>query len=429
MTNAALILITDPQRSLEDHAGLPLLKRTVLAAQKGGIEEFLMVVPENSEGRLKDLLSGDKRITSRIRWYRHENGNLSDSLRDISPESVLIIRAESVFDPDIIKKMNGSGLNNTSACVAVRNGSGRPEPGRCTLKLIEGVIVDCDAPGASHHTAGLILTRPGSLKSTPAGASDGHTDLCDVVKGLLRTGGVRALDVTDELCMEVDSQETMHESKRKLFERLGLITDSPFSYYVSRKLSGFASGALVKLPITPNQITLISFFTALLACWFYLQGGYWYSMTGALVFYASFILDLADGEVARLKYMSSKYGALFDSICDSISYSVILFCIALAIHRNADMPNILTVGVVAAGALFICTNLDTYIHLTGKDLWDNKPSPLERLFANEDCFLLSLFAFTLFDRLSWYLWIVAIGSIIYTLVLIGEMRVKKSSRA
>ncbi|MHC4358967.1 MAG: CDP-alcohol phosphatidyltransferase family protein, partial [Planctomycetota bacterium] len=187
------------------------------------------------------------------------------------------------------------------------------------------------------------------------------------------------------------------------------------------------SGVLVEYSITPNQITLVSFFIALVACWFYLQGGYRYSVLGAFILYVSILFYLADGEVARLKFTSSKYGALLDSICDSIVGSVVLFCIALAADRIDDVPNIITVGAVAAVSVFICTNLDTYIHLAEKDLWENKPSPLEKIFANEDCFYLALLGFTLLGMLPTYLWIVAAGTIVYTFVMLGEMTVRNLS--
>ena len=78
-------------------------------------------------------------------------------------------------------------------------------------------------------------------------------------------------------------------------------------------------------------------------------------------------------------------------------------------------------------SMFICTNLDTYIHLAEKDLWENKPSPLEKIFANEDCFYLALLGFTLLGMLPTYLWIVAAGTIVYTFVMLGEMTVRNLS--
>ena len=440
MPNLALILVTDPQKSLEDHAGLPLLKRTLLSAQKGGIDEFI-IVDADSDERLRTLLSKDARIHPRVRWS--DNDNLPDLIKDRAPEPIMLIKAEAVFDPNIIKLMAQPGLDNMAARVAVRNTAGKSRPGQCTLELNGDDVIDCSIriphqtdkhhqvgnPGNTKNvqTAGLILARPDALKYFAMKAAVSHLDLCDAVEDVLSAGKVKAVDVTNELCMEITSQETLQESKNKLYGLLSLSSDSPFSIHVSRKLSRLVSSVLVSLPITPNQITLLSLFIGLAACWFFLQGGYRYSVLGAVVLYTSIILDCSDGEVARLKFMSSKYGGLLDSLCDSTVFSGVLFCAALAIHRDSHMPNIIVVGAVAAVVMFICSNLYFYLHYVKEDPENDPANSIMRYFANEDSFYLSLLGFTLLDKLPWYLWAVAAGTIVYLFILIRDLMNSLSS--
>ncbi|MEE9557873.1 MAG: CDP-alcohol phosphatidyltransferase family protein, partial [Candidatus Brocadiales bacterium] len=424
MTNLALILVTDPERSLQDHAGIPLLKRTVLSAQKGGIQEFIVRTTDGDTDinqRLKTLLTGDPRIFSKISWCGPGGDNLTELLEERSPEAVLIIRSETVFDPDFIQDVSGAGLDGLAARVAIRNDSPDTGQGDCDIKLDGDDVLDCrvwtlhpgsPAPATNVRTAGLILTTPGAARdiattilNTAAGSVD--TSTCRIVKMLLQLGRVKAVDVTDGLCMEITSPDTMEESRNRLLGFLGLISDSPFSTHVSRKLSRLVSGVLVGYPITPNQITLLSFVIGLAACWFYLQGDYWYSVLGAMTLYASIILDLSDGEVARLKFMSSEYGALLDTLCDSAVFSGIIFCSALAIHRDLDAPNIITVGAVAAVVIFICSNLYFYLHSVREEPESDPANSILRSFANEDSFFLSLLGFTLLNSLEWYLWVVA----------------------
>ncbi|MEK7368441.1 MAG: CDP-alcohol phosphatidyltransferase family protein [Planctomycetota bacterium] len=440
MPNLALILVTDPQKSLEDHAGLPLLKRTLLSAQKGGIDEFI-IVDADSDERLRTLLSNDARIHPHVRWS--DNGNLPDLIKDRASEPIMLIKAEAVFDPNIIKLMAQPGLDNTAARVAVRNMAGKSQPGQCTLELNGDDVIDCSIriphQTDKHHqvgnpentknvqTAGLILARPDALKYFAMKAAVSHLDLCDVVEDILSVGKVKAVDVTNELCMEITSQEAVQESKDKLYGLLSLSSDSPFSIHVSRKLSRLVSVVLVRLPITPNQITLLSLFIGLVACWFFLQGGYRYSMLGAVVLYASIILDLSDGEVARLKFMSSRYGGLLDSLCDSTVFSGVLFCAALAIYRDSHAQNIVTVGAFAAAVTFICSNFYYYLHSVREDPKSDPANSIMRSFANEDSFYLSLLGFTLLDKLPWYLWAVAAGTIVYLFILIRDLMSSLSS--
>ncbi|MEE9584834.1 MAG: CDP-alcohol phosphatidyltransferase family protein, partial [Candidatus Brocadiales bacterium] len=400
---------------------------------------FIVTTKENADERLKTLLAGDARIRSTIHWCGPDNGDLPDLLKDRSSEAVIIIKAETVFNSDIIKEMADPGLDNAIARVAVRNG--KVEPGQCTLKLNRDDVVGCSMlrqtdkghqAGSTEavtdaQTAGFILTTPDALKDIAMKIANCHIDLSDIVEDLLDAGKVKALDVTNELCMEITSRETMQESRNKLYGLQSKTSDSPFSLYVSRKLSRLVSGVLVRFPISPNQITLLSFFIGLVACWFYLQGGYWYSVIGAMVLFASIILDLSDGEVARLKFMSSRYGGLLDSICDSTVFSGVLFCAALAIYRDSHMPNIIAVGAVAAVVMFICSNLFFYFYSVRKDPENDPSNSIIRTFANEDSFYLALLGFTLFDGLSWYLWAVAAGATVYLFILIKDFMASKPS--
>src|SRR3989338_1478584 len=140
MPKLALILVTDPQKSLEDHAGLPLLKRTLLSAQKGGIDEFI-IVDADSDERLRTLLSKDARIHPHVRWS--DNDNLPNLIKDRASEQIMLIKAEAVFDPNIIKLMARPGLDNMAARVAVRNTAGKSWPGQSTLELNGDEVIDC----------------------------------------------------------------------------------------------------------------------------------------------------------------------------------------------------------------------------------------------------------------------------------------------
>ncbi|MHC4277097.1 MAG: CDP-alcohol phosphatidyltransferase family protein [Planctomycetota bacterium] len=447
MTNLALILVTDPEMCLQDHTGIPLLKRTVLSAQKGGIQEFIVlpVLPadENTfaNQRLRALLTGDPRIFSKIYWCEAGGDNLTELLGERSPETVFIIRAETVFDPDVVREMADAGLDGVTARVAIRNGTRKIGPGDYEIKLDGDNVFDCrvpaghpgrPAPAKNVRTAGMVFTTPGAarniamtLQNTANGRLGAGT--CGIVGALLPSGNVKAVDVTKGLCMEITSQESMEESKNKLYGRLTLETDSPFSVHVSRKISRLVTGVMVELPITPNQVTLLSFVIGLAACWLYLQGGYWFSVLGVMTLYASIILDLSDGEVARLKFMSSKYGALLDSLCDSTVFSGVLFCAAVAIHRNLNAPNIITVGAVAAVVIFICSNLYFYLHSVREEPESDPANSILRSFANEDSFFLSLLGVTLLNSLEWYLWAVAAGSIVYLFTLVADLDSDKPS--
>lgn len=73
---------------------------------------------------------------------------------------------------------------------------------------------------------------------------------------------------------------------------------------------------LARLPVTPNQITALSLALGLGCAVLLAQGTFEASVWGAVLLIASYTFDNCDGEIARLKNMSSEWGAQFDDIAD-----------------------------------------------------------------------------------------------------------------
>ncbi len=99
-------------------------------------------------------------------------------------------------------------------------------------------------------------------------------------------------------------------------------TDMPSGYVLAppervfplvRHLSFRATALLVRLPVTPNQVSLASIAAGLGGALCYLQGGQGWQVSGALLLMLSYVLDNCDGEIARLKGMCSDLGARLDT--------------------------------------------------------------------------------------------------------------------
>lgn len=83
-----------------------------------------------------------------------------------------------------------------------------------------------------------------------------------------------------------------------------------------RHLSYRLTPILLKTPITPNQITIISLLLGLICAACFTQGNWIAGIIGGLLLVASYTFDNCDGEVARIKNMSSEFGAKLDDISD-----------------------------------------------------------------------------------------------------------------
>ena len=82
----------------------------------------------------------------------------------------------------------------------------------------------------------------------------------------------------------------------------------------------FYNGSVVRMlystPITPNQITVLSFFVGLLSVGFYVSGRSDSLLWGALFLYGKVLLDNIDGNLARIRGTSSRLGRFLDSLTD-----------------------------------------------------------------------------------------------------------------
>jgi len=114
---------------------------------------------------------------------------------------------------------------------------------------------------------------------------------------------------------------------------LGKAADGPVSRHLNRKFSQqITLHILAKTNLTPNQVTWMIFAFTLLAVPSYLLGFY---CLGGIIAQLGSMLDGCDGELARLKGMTSELGAFYDTILDR--YMDVLIIIAATYRLALDL--------------------------------------------------------------------------------------------
>ena len=104
--------------------------------------------------------------------------------------------------------------------------------------------------------------------------------------------------------------------------------DGFFSVFFLRKFSKLFTWAAVRLKMTPNQVTLISFAVGLYSAYQFSQGTFWSIFAGAVLLQLSIIIDCVDGELARYTRQFSQLGAWLDAITDRIKEYLVFFALA-----------------------------------------------------------------------------------------------------
>jgi len=125
--------------------------------------------------------------------------------------------------------------------------------------------------------------------------------------------------------------------------------EDAFCRLVLRNISIRITKYLVRTRITPNHITILSFLVGILAALCFAAGEYMYLLVGAILFLSSVILDLVDGEVARVKSLQSLTGAWLDPLLDTVRTGMLFLGIALGYRTQ---PNQVLVWVISFLAFF-----------------------------------------------------------------------------
>ncbi len=150
----------------------------------------------------------------------------------------------------------------------------------------------------------------------------------------------------------VRSVGDLRKAEKYLLQSLVKSTEPFMSRHFERKVSLALTRHLVRTSVTPNAMTLISVGIGLLGSFFFVSSRPLLQLSGALLFLLHSILDGCDGEIARLKFLESRWGGLLDFWGDNVVHSAVFACLAVGWSRSAASPWPLGLGALAiAGTL------------------------------------------------------------------------------
>ena len=158
--------------------------------------------------------------------------------------------------------------------------------------------------------------------------------------------------------------------------------------------------------ISPNILTLLSFFTGLIAASLYIKGDPILFKTASVFIFLSSILDCADGMLARVKEISNKYGAYLDVFLDRIVDFTILTAVSIGVFKQTKSITLLVLGLLGAGMYLLQINL---FYLIKSYLNDKKTGDSGEL---RFLMFLLIFVFSLLNGLTYFIYIIFIETTI-----------------
>jgi phosphatidylglycerophosphate synthase len=120
-----------------------------------------------------------------------------------------------------------------------------------------------------------------------------------------------------------------------------------------RYVSLFLSRRLMRLPVTPNQVTVVAGLIGIGCGVIASLGGYLPMLIAALGFQLNSILDGIDGEIARAKLHESRLGQWLDTWADDSSNLAFMVGACVGCYRTWGWTGYLALGAVTAFGLVV----------------------------------------------------------------------------
>jgi len=147
-------------------------------------------------------------------------------------------------------------------------------------------------------------------------------------------------------------------------------------------MSGGVSSSLGKylgwVPLSPNQITVLSVLCAVAGFALFYLGNYWY---GFAAFILAFVLDAVDGAVARARGETSKIGGFLDGVSDRLVEFFLLLSLLFVPLGMPWMPDAAWILFVIFFGTCMTAFVKAYANYQGvlsKEEADKMPGILER---------------------------------------------------
>ncbi len=126
---------------------------------------------------------------------------------------------------------------------------------------------------------------------------------------------------------------------------------------ITHRIARFCVKPLVGSPITPNHITTIRLLMGLAACAAFTVGERSSDIWGGVLWVLSAFLDRADGELARISGLTSKWGYIYDNICDAVLHPLFFLTIGIGLRDSFLGSWSIVMGLVAGLSEAVVTQL------------------------------------------------------------------------
>ena len=383
-TSSTLVLVPPggrPSPAATSLLGLPLARRTALAASRAGYDRVWFAGAEDAS--LDGVLEGTGATVL-------PSGAPTPPL---SPGRIVLMPDDVVASPQWLRRLREAPVAEERLC-----------------RLGSGAIVETENTKPLARALGgrprLASTLASWAESMPPGPPPAEADPP----------------------LELASRRDLPAAERRLLKELVKPQDGFLTRHISRKISLSVTRRLARTPVTPNAMTLFCTLLGLAAAWCFGSSVPPSQAAGGILFLLHSILDGCDGELARLKFKESRLGGTLDFWGDNVVHVAVFSAMAFAWSNAVDDEWPLRLGVLAVagtilGAAFVYLHAMRPRAAAGPLLTTVSPTHRSRLTEILDevsrrDFIYFVMLLSLSGKGYWFLAFAAVGTPVFFLSLL-----------
>jgi phosphatidylglycerophosphate synthase len=392
-------------------AGLPIAERVLRAARRAGYDRIIIWLPAQADPALSRTIHA---IAANV------DGDL------------VVARTPSEWETAVAESKSITPMTAIGAGTLV------------SPALLVSAQQTAAEPGEIHDVpAGTAWPESGVLRVSAADACDPHR-LAAALKGrrdraLSLPNGPDVSAGKAMLALRLVEPADLTAAEGTIRRSTYKPTDAKVARF-NRKISLPISIALIRTPLTANQLSVVLVAVGFYSAWLFSLGHYWTGVLGAFLSLAASVLDGCDGEIARLKYQESALGCWIETFGDYSYYIAIFIGLTLGAVRQTRTEIFYWFGGAALVGTLLTFALLIYLrsritggqpdklHAIARDRFRAEETPWSSLMwrvsfvATRSAMPYGIMLFALLDVLPGIVILAALGCNIYWVSLVLKLR-------
>lgn len=349
-------------KSLLPLLGLKIIERIILTAKETGISEFVIVT--GYEGKsIRALLRDGKKYGVSISYVENKDWEKANGIsvlkaRQFFTQHFVLLMSDHIFALDTLRRIQRLHLKADESVLAVdKNLNSVNDISNATKVVVKDnyvISLNKNLPDYNGFDTGMFVCSPSIFKALKRSIRQNKNSLSDGMRILVKERKLRVFDIQGNFWADCDTHEDLKFAEKKLIKSLTKSEDGPVSKVFNRKISGLITRLLlIKIPIIPNIVTLSTLILAIPTSLLLAKGVYPWILFGGLLIQFLSILDGCDGEIARLKFLKTKWGTFFDTVVDRYVDIIIIFGMVYGYWAITHSKLIWPIGFFVVGSLIL----------------------------------------------------------------------------